>query len=320
MSSPLVSVLLPVRNAAATLSAALDSVLAQTFGDFEVIAVDDGSTDESAAILRQFADREPRIRLVSTPAIGTTPALNLAASRAAGRYFARQDADDLSMPSRFARQVEALDGRATLGAIGTAAMAINHAGETVARFPTRHGTAAVHEGLRTALATPVHGSMMIRREAFEAAGGYRDAFVASQDFDLWLRLIERCRLDNLEEPLYHWRVSAGAVHGERRWRQLMFGGIALAFSAERARVGADSYALLERSGGDLVAFSEEYRLGGQTRAIWGELLLRAGCEPALAHEHFVAALRLRPRSPRALVGWAWTALGLGWPGGKPIRA
>jgi hypothetical protein len=160
--------------------------------------------------------------------------------------------------------------------------------------------------------------MMMRRAAFEAVGGYRLAFAAAQDFDLWLRLLERWDIDNLEEPLYQWRISRAAVHGERRWRQLMFAGIALAFATERSLAGTDSYPLLEQSEGDLEAFSRRYKFGGLVRAIWGELLLRAGSTPALAHEHFKAALRRGHRTPRAIAGWAWTALGLGWPGGKPM--
>jgi glycosyltransferase involved in cell wall biosynthesis len=319
MKTPLVSVILPVRNAESTVDEAVASILAQTLHDFELIAVDDRSSDRSGDRLRRAAERDPRVRIVPGAGAGTTAALNTGLHEARGRYVARQDADDRSMPSRLEKQVDGLDRCPTLCALGTAAMTIDDAGETIGRFPTAHGVGAVRTGLRRGLITPCHGSMMIRHDAIAAVGGYRSAFAASQDFDLWLRLIERWDIDNLQEPLYHWRLSSESVYGAHRRTQVLYGGIGLAFAAERARYGSDSYPELEHAHGDLEAFASEYRLRALLRSIWGDLLFRAVEDPRLANRHLTLALRHGHLGPRTLALWAWTSMRLPWVGGKPLR-
>lgn len=317
---PLVSVVIPVRNAAGTLPAALESMLAQTMPDFELIAVDDASTDGTMEVLKGVAARDSRVRVVANPGRGTTAALIEGCRVAAGTFIARQDADDRSIPQRFERQVHRLERDASLCAVGTAVTTIDDHGHAVGRFPTRHGVAAVRQGLRTALVPPCHGSMMMRRECLAQVGGYRAAFARSQDFDLWSRLLERWDIDNLDDPLYEWRLSSTSVYGAARETQLMYGGIALAFAAERRKFGADSYGLLEQAAGDLELFAARFRMPGLLRAIWGDLLVRAMDEPRIAHRHFRCALRHGYVHPRTLLLWAWTSLGLPWIGSKPLRA
>lgn len=316
---PVVSVVLPVRNAASTIDEALGSVLVQTFCDFEVIAVEDGSTDGTGQKLRMVAERDPRVRVISGSEQGTTAALIQGISLARGRYLARQDADDLSMPERFARQVAFLEAHPDVCAVGTAAVAIDDGAREVGRFPTRHGPSAVRDGMRAGLITPVHGSVMIRRECLDAVGGYRPAFLMSQDFDLWTRLLERWDIDNLEDVLYRWRLTRTSTYGDHRLTQLMYGGIGLAFAAERRKHGSDSYALLARCDGDLEQFADSYRMRGLLRAIWGDLLLRGTGDAHLSRRHFARALRHGHVDPRTLLLWGWTSMGLPWIGGKPFR-
>jgi len=318
VNAPVISVILPVRNAANTIGESLGSLLSQTFNAFEVIAVDDGSSDGSDDALRGAAVRDSRVRIVATNGIGLTPAINRGLALASGRYIARHDADDISMPERLERQVHELEARTELCALGTAAITIDAAGRPLGAFPTRHGAATVRAALRTARATPVHGSMMIRRECLEAAGGYREAFVTSQDFDLWLRLLKHGEIDNLNEPLYQWRLSASSVYGARRQTQLMYTGIAMAFDAERLRSGADSYPLLEECAGDLEKFANQYRFAGPLRALWGELLLRGLNDPRLANRQLRLAIRGRDFRPLTLALYGWTSVGLPWIGGKPL--
>ena len=316
---PDVSVVMPVRDAATTIRDALESVLVQANADFEMIAVDDGSTDGSSEILRKACDGDPRVRVVVNPGRGLTVGLNHGITLAQGRFIARQDADDLSMPGRFEQQVAYLDRHPEICAIGTASVIVNDAGAVIGRFPTRHGAAAVRAGLRSARATPVHGSMMIRRESLAVVGGYRPTFSAAQDFDLWLRLLERWDIDNLETPLYQWRVSPSSVYGARRETQVKYAGIALAFAEERRRDGADSYDLLVQCEGDLELFARGYRLRGLLRAVWGDLLFRATGDASLARRHFKMALEHGHVRPTTLLLWAWTSCGLPWIGGKPLR-
>jgi len=271
-------------------------------------------------MLKVVARRDSRVRVVASPGRGITAALNYGIALAAGRFIARQDADDVSLPERFERQVDCLDRRPQLCAVGTGTIAIDDAGRPLARLRVGSGPARVRKGLRrSSPMTPVHGSMMIRRECLAAVGGYREAFEACQDLDLWLRLVERYDIDNITDPLYRWRVTAGSVYGSRRKIHLLYGGIALAFAAERARSGADSYALLERAAGDLDGFAERYRLRGLLHALWGDLLLRGMPDTRLARRQFHLALRNRYVRPRTLLLWIWTSAGLPWIGGQPLR-
>lgn len=319
-TNPAVSVVMPVRNGGATVAAAVSSLRSQTCADFELIAIDDHSTDETRAILEQLAAIDGRIVVLRASGDGITAALNQGIAAARGRYIARQDADDLSLPSRFARQVEQLDSHQHVCAVGTAATAIDDEGRAVGPLPFRTGAAAVREGIRSVRATPVHGAMMMRTECLRAVGGYREAFRSCQDFDLWLRLLERWEIDNVPEVLYQWRLSTTSAYGARRVQQLMFGGIAQAFAEERRRCGADSYAQLAASGGDLDAFAEGYRLADVLYASWGNLLLRGTREVRLAHRYLTAAIRRGHRSPVTFGLWVWTALGFRWPGSRPLTA
>jgi glycosyltransferase involved in cell wall biosynthesis len=316
---PAVSVVLPVRNAETTIAEALNSVLAQTFTDFEMIVVEDGSIDTTASKVRDAAARDPRVHVVSGGGNGITAALNRGIAAARGHYIARQDGDDRSLPTRFERQVHCLDQRPRLCAVGTASVTIDDAGVEIGRLPTRHGAAAVRDGVRGGLVSPCHGSMMIRRECLSAVGGYRGAFRAAQDYDLWSRLLERWDIDNIDEPLYHWRLSPGSVYCAQRHTQIMFGGVARTFAVERARYGSDSYALFEEMVDDLEGFADRYHLGGLLHATWGNLLLRGLDDARAANRHLSKAVRRGRLDAETLVLWAWTALGLPWIGGKPLR-
>ena len=316
---PAISVVMPVRNAEGTLRESIASVLDQTLGDFELLAVEDGSTDGSRAILDAAAERDPRVRVIAQPHEGLTRSLIRGLSLACGEYVARQDADDVSEPQRFERQVRWLEAH-KLAAAGTATVIIDAAGAPIGRFPLRFGPAAVRKGLMAISTAPVHGSLMFRRACLEAVGGYRAAFVTTQDYDLCLRLAERFDLDNVPEPLYRWRLNGDSVYGRRREQQLQYGAVARVFATERERTGSDSYALFEQSAGDLDAFTAVYPLSGRLHAVWGELMLRGLNDSRGAFAQFRRAVAHGDVAPRTLALLGWTALGLPWIGGKPLRA
>lgn len=210
--SPAVSVLLPVYNAAPYLEAALRSLSAQTFTDFEIIAIDDGSTDASASILAAFAAREPRLRVYSQPNQGIIAALNRAASLASAPLLARMDADDISYPNRFARQVEFLAAHPKVAVVGAATRSIDSNGRPISAYtyPASHANIQAVLKYQSCLA---HPAVMLRAETLQAVGGYRPAFVHAEDYDLWLRISEIAELSNLPEVLLEYRVhSAGVSH------------------------------------------------------------------------------------------------------------
>ena len=315
-----ISVVVAVRNGAAYLAESLRSVLVQDGPPFEVVVVDDGSTDATPTILADLARGDARIRVVTQETQGFTRALSQAIRHASGELLARHDADDLSLPGRFGRQYDLMRAHPRLAAVGTAADVIDEGGSPVGRLPASHGPDAVRRGLRTLRATPVHGSMMIRREALEAIGGYRDALPAAQDYDLWLRLSERFDLDNVPEVLYRWRISPGGVYGRRRAEQLQYAGIALAFAWERERFGHDSYPLLEECQGNLGEFASRYQLAGPLEGLWGELLYRGLNNPGLARTHLWRAARAGSFAPKTIGLLAWSVLRLPWPGGRTLTA
>ncbi len=208
--TPTVSVLLPIYNAAGTLDQAIRSMLRQTFDDFEVIAVDDGSEDESPNILKKWAKRDRRIKPVFHDRVGLIGALNAGLERAGGELVARMDADDVSHPRRFERQV----------ALMRAHPEVSVAGCLMRSFPKR----SVREGFRIYEAwlnsliahedivreifieSPLaHPSTMMRRAELIELGGYED-HGWPEDYDLWLRYhLAGKRFAKVPETLYLWR-------------------------------------------------------------------------------------------------------------------
>ncbi len=208
---PPISVLMPVFNAEKYVAAATQSILSQTFSDFEFIILDDGSTDASLSILQRHAALDPRIRLISRENRGLVATLNEMAALAGGRYLARMDADDVSHPSRFSCQLEFMAAHPDVAVLGTRGLFIDPDGEPLVDFVHIFH----HDEIVAALLTPalgiIHPSAMIRRDALIAAGGYRDDCRHAEDLDLWLRLGEVHRLHNLDQVLISYRVHAQSV-------------------------------------------------------------------------------------------------------------
>jgi glycosyltransferase involved in cell wall biosynthesis len=228
--SALVSVLLPFRDAGATIDDALAGLLARDDPALEVIAVDDGSTDSGPLRVRTWAARDRRVRLIAGDGGGLVSALNRAASEARGSLFARMDADDIAHPERIARQRAHLLVHPELAVLGTqvrAAADDGAVGEGLARYVAwQNGliTAADHARERYVESPLCHPSIVLRRTAFEAVGGYR-ALDGPEDYELFLRLLAGgYALAKLSEVLLTWRHREGratfrdARYGRDRFR------------------------------------------------------------------------------------------------------
>jgi glycosyltransferase involved in cell wall biosynthesis len=214
---PTVSVLMPVHNAARYLVEAVQSILGQTFTDFEFLIIDDGSTDRSRAILEQYAARDPRIRLTSRPNTGYAVALNELLRLARGEFLARMDADDVALPERLARQVDYLRAHPDVVCVGTAVCFIDSAGRYLRDAHPGMDHETIQERALAGDCPLNHPSVMMRRAAVEAVGGYHVEFEPAEDLDLWLRLGEVGRLTNLTEPLMNYRQHPGSF-SERHQR------------------------------------------------------------------------------------------------------
>ena len=210
---PEISVILPVYNAGRFLRGALDSLLAQSLGDFEIIAVDDGSADGSERILRTYASRAPRVRVIRRANTGIVGALNDGLAAAQGNLIARMDADDISLPQRFERQAAYLTNHPECLAVGTDVLYTDPEGAPL----IRHHPAKHHEGILEQLLNGnggalIHPTIMARRHAIEKAGGYRSRYQWIEDLDLYLRLSDQGRLANLPEVHLHYRQHLRSVN------------------------------------------------------------------------------------------------------------
>ncbi|MGH7731364.1 MAG: glycosyltransferase family 2 protein [Candidatus Eiseniibacteriota bacterium] len=223
---PAISVLMPVRDVAPWLDASLASLWRQTVRDLEVIAVDDGSTDGSGAILDRAAAQEPRLAVVHTLPLGIPAALNTALARARAPLIARHDADDLSHRLRFAFQREHLLGHPRVSVVGCRVRLFPAAGAGMRRWVAWHNGLVTHEAMahEALIDSPLaHGTALIRRSALERAGGWRELGWA-EDLDLWLRMLRAGhRFGKLPRTLYAWRQHpASATRRDPRYARERF--------------------------------------------------------------------------------------------------
>jgi len=229
--SPTVTVLMRVYNAERHLRAAVESALAQTFTDFELLAVDDGSTDASVAILESYGD--PRIRVVTQRNGGRNAAARRGLAEARGRYVAILDADDRAAPERLARQVATLENDPDLVMVGSALGVVDERGTRIGvrRYPL--DDAALRRAVT--IYNPFGNSTLTYRcDAARAAGGY-DLTTFCEDWDLSLRLMKRGRVANLPDVLSDYRVRTDRI--DRRLVKMLLRGSIAARSAAHCLYG-----------------------------------------------------------------------------------
>lgn len=246
-SSPLVSVLMSVYNGEPYLRLAVESILNQTFTDFEFIMVDDGSTDSTWSVLIEYAPRDSRVVVVRNEKnIGLTRSLNKALALAKGKYIARQDADDLSLSERLEKQVSYLESHSSVGLLGTSYEVISNDGQvlTVERMPTQNKVLQKKLLNQNCFG---HGSVVIRRVCFDRVGSYRTAFKYAQDYDLWLRIAEHFEVANLSESLYQYRVHLQSINARQVKEVGSFGKMANCLSQQRRQYNQESIYLDDRN-------------------------------------------------------------------------
>ena len=279
--SPQVSVVMSVYNGAAQLAETIDSVLQQEECDFEFIVINDGSTDETAAILDRYAAADPRLRIVHQDNTGLTRALARGCALARGEFIARQDAGDVSLPGRLALQVRFLIEHPEAVMTSCAVQFSGPLGEPLYQvsMPMR----ALDDGLRQLdmgklAGPPHHGATMYRRGDYEAVGGYRLPFVVAQDIDLWLRLAEHGSCVGTVEVLYEARMAMGSISSRRRSEQLRMSELAA------------SCALLRRAGDCEASMLTGYVHVAPPRSVSGR------CEQARFYYFIASCLRRTDRA------------------------
>jgi len=224
-------------NASRWLREAGDSVLAQTFEDFEFILVDDGSTDDTWDVIQSYRERDERVVAICKKNTGLADSLNVGISQAKGAWIARLDADDVCEQTRLQEQVSYVRGNPAIILLGTGCVEIDERGDAVRThiYPSAHPTLVRHL-VRVQRFFP-HSSAFYSRNAVRRQGGYRTRIRRAEDWDLWLRLSEHGQLGCIERPLVRIRKHEGQIsHDEFGRRQI-----------SDSRAGIVSY-LLRRGG------------------------------------------------------------------------
>jgi hypothetical protein len=206
-----ITILLPVYNGARFLSEAMESIRAQTFGDWELLALDDGSTDATPILLNEWVHREPRLKVFSMAHRGLVSTLNHGLDLAQGKFIARMDADDRMAPTRLERQVRAMLDNPAWAVCGTGYRVIDDEGQPgdMAHLPL-DVTACRWQVLFHA--PFAHPTVMLRRSVLEASHlRYDPAWRLVEDLDLWMRLLDIAPGGNLADPLLDYRVHPASI-------------------------------------------------------------------------------------------------------------
>lgn len=232
MSEPLVSVVMAVRNVDRFLAEAMESILGQTFTDFEFVIVDFGSTDDSKSIISQYAAKEDRIKFHEIPVCTLPVARNAGCSLARGEYIAVMDADDVSLPDRLAVEVEFMQKHPEVALLGGAVEWYDGTERSLGTYCPPRDWAKIKAEL------PVrcpfwHPTILLRRQAFLRVGGYRPAFVFAHDYDLELRIADAFECANLKQVVLKYRVHGSQVTIHKRREQTLYKLVAQASTTLR---------------------------------------------------------------------------------------
>lgn len=304
-SEPRVSVITAVHNCEDFIGSTIESVQAQTVGDWELICVDDASTDDSAQVVERFAADDDRIRLIRLESNLGRPAAvrNVALAHARGEFVAVLDADDIATPERLELSLRAFDEDPELGLLGGQHWVIDAAGKIRDRVERPGLSDAQFKAALGKTATIAHSSSMMRRALVEAVGGYDERFPAVEDYDLFLRISPLCRCLRLDRCLLHYRRREGQLSETKAFASTLYKDLALS----RARARAEGREFDEDAAFERVRRHVEGRQGLSRRA---GLNLRAVAIRALqAGERDRFRLLIRrsvaywPFSPHTLFWW-----------------
>ncbi len=216
---PEISVIMSVYNGELYLAEAIESILHQTFKNFELIIIDDGSIDNSREIISSFCDK--RIKVIENERnIGLAASLNKGASIAGGKYLARMDADDISLPDRFQKQKIFLDQHPDVGVLGTNAQRIDEQGNIIKYLYKIYDTTSVIKWSFLFGNPMLHPTILMRKDCFLQVGGYSSDVLYSQDYNLWVKMMEITNFRNLSEILLLYRVHLSNISFQQQQHQL----------------------------------------------------------------------------------------------------
>jgi len=210
-NNPIISVVMSVYNSEKYLVEAIESILTQTFADFEFIIINDGSTDSSLSIIKKYLLDDDRIVLISRENKGLPYSLNEGIIKARGKYIARMDADDISLPMRFEEQISYMESNSDIGVCGTQAYVFSE--KSVIKKTHKHPSKDEDLKLRLLFSVCfIHPSVMIRKSILDNISIiYNEKYKNSQDYDLWVRLASITKFGTIQKPLIFYRVSNDSI-------------------------------------------------------------------------------------------------------------
>lgn len=245
-SWPSVSIIVPVFNVEPYLCQAIDSILAQTYTDFELILINDGSTDQSGEIIEVYRRRDARIVVVHKENEGVARTLNRGLSMVRGEYIRRFDADDTCLPTALQHQVRFLEAHPDIALVSTQQAYQTTRGKIAWHYRTPNNRYFADQSYRLVepreiydLVPIVHGTVLVRKHAIDQVGSYRPEFLTSEDQDLWFRISERYPIAILNECSYFLRIHPRSATQRHKRSIHFYLDLALAFHKERLSVGTD---------------------------------------------------------------------------------
>ncbi|MFN8290128.1 MAG: glycosyltransferase family A protein [Chitinophagaceae bacterium] len=291
MSEIKITVLMPAFNAGRYIGEAIRSVLAQDHPSFELLIINDGSTDNTAEVINHFND--PRIKLISQPNQGISIALNNGLKGAKGKYIARFDADDICLPGRLKVQAAFLDANPDYFICGSDAAYITEEGQHLFDFYCNgysHGDIIKDLFTRCPL---IHSAAMYRKEMVLQAGGYPLYAHSFEDHLLWVQLKDAGKFHNINEQLVKIRFSASSFTIDEKWRGPAFRNLKQKILRRGAATAEDGEQLL-------AIIRQQEKTGikqGAYYSLCGKKLLVNNHRPAAARKYLKKAIRLRPLRP-----------------------
>jgi len=224
MSEPLVSVIMSVYNDGKFLRDAIESILNQSYENFEFIIVNDGSIDNSLNIINEYAKKDNRIVVIEQQNKGLTKSLNIALKKSNGDFIARMDADDISCKNRLKEQVKFLVENKEFALVGTNIIKIDQNGNFIEKNKTKYSDSEIRKTFCTRNCI-AHGSVMLNRKLLGNILYYDENFKYSQDYRLWTKIARRYKIANLKESLYKLRVHNKSISKQKIEEQSIYAGV-----------------------------------------------------------------------------------------------
>ena len=288
LNDPKVTVLMPAYNAEKYIAEAITSVLEQSFTDFELLIINDGSTDDTERIIRSFTD--PRIVLISQENRGVSAALNFGLTHARASYIARFDADDICHRNRLRIQYEFINTYPEYSIVGSAADYIDAEGHYIFKHhPVAHLNEEIHQ-LKYSVCPFIHSSVMYKKEVIVNYGGYNEHAYTYEDHFLWVNILAKEKACNLSRALIKVRLNPESITIDEKWHSRKFLSIKYSTLRNQAITAAEGNTLYHISGKNHSRKVKE----GAYYALCAKKFLINNYQPEKARSNLVRAISLHP--------------------------